>query len=167
MELALHAASGCLASMALHTAHSAATTAPSHTSPCLLCPPCCHFPFSAFSFLLCRFARDAALLQRVGQVLLQHPTTQNPTPLPRFKPRWLVAKDAFAVADPAATQAIYDALAGPRFEKVQAVLGAPSEVQIAGNNLAADGLQELSAWVEAFRITQVRRIKLGKAAVCV
>ncbi|WIA21528.1 hypothetical protein OEZ85_000727 [Tetradesmus obliquus] len=104
------------------------------------------------------FARDAALLQRVGQVLLQHPTTQNPTPLPRFKLRWLVAKDAFAVADPAATQAIYDALAGPRFEKVQAVLGAPSEVQIAGNNLAADGLQELSAWVEAFRITQAYEI---------
>jgi hypothetical protein len=52
-----------------------------------------------------RFARDATLLQRVGQVLLQHPSTQNPKPLPPFKPRWLVAKDAFAMADPAATQA--------------------------------------------------------------
>jgi hypothetical protein len=103
-----------------------------------------------------RFTRDAALLQRVGQVLLQHPTTQNPGPLTRFDPRWLVAKDAFALADPAATQAIYDALAGPRFKGVQAVLGAPSEVEVAGDALAADGLQELSAWVEAFRITQVK-----------
>jgi hypothetical protein len=110
----------------------------------------------ATALLQCRFTRDAALLQRVGQVLLQHPTTQKPKPLARFKPRWLVAKDAFALADPAATQAIYDVLAGPRFKGVQAVLGAPSEVEVAGAALATDGLQELSSWVEAFRITQVR-----------
>jgi hypothetical protein len=91
----------------------------------------------------------------VGQVLLQHPTTQNSEPLARFKPRWLVAKDAFALADPAATQAIYVALARARFKGVQAVLGDPTEVEVAGDALAADGLHQLSAWVEAFRITQV------------
>lgn len=95
------------------------------------------------------------LLQRVGQVLLQHPATQIPKPQAPIAPRWLVAKDAFAMADAAATQAIYDALAGARFGKVQAVLGAPIEVEVAGDALAGDGLHELGAWVEAFRITQV------------
>jgi hypothetical protein len=124
-----------------------------HRCKSLLCLPYSHSLH--ITLILYRFTRDAALLQRVGQVLLQHPTTPNPQPLPAFKPRWLVAKDAFALADPASTQAIYDALSGPRFERVQALLGAPSEVEVAGDALAADGLQEPSAWVEAFRITQV------------
>jgi hypothetical protein len=33
--------------------------------------------------------------------------------------------------------------------------GAGSEADVAGDASAADGLQELSGWVEAFRITQV------------
>ncbi|KAF6252554.1 amidase signature domain-containing protein [Scenedesmus sp. NREL 46B-D3] len=104
------------------------------------------------------FTRDAVLLQRVGQVLLQHPATQIPKPQAPIAPRWLVAKDAFAMADAAATQAIYDALAGARFGKVQAVLGAPIEVEVAGDALAGDGLHELGAWVEAFRITQAYEV---------
>lgn len=42
--------------------------------------------------------------------------------------RWLVAKDAFEMAEDAAG-AIYGALSG-RFEAVQEVLGAPSEVAV-------------------------------------
>lgn len=79
--------------------------------------------------LLCRFARDAALLQRVGDVLLPAATKQ-----PQQLQRWLVGKDAFALAEPETTQAIYNALSGDeRFPAVQAALGgAPTEVEIAG-----------------------------------
>jgi hypothetical protein len=65
------------------------------------------------------------------------------------------------------TQAIYDLLAGPRFEKVTALLGSPSEVEVAGEALAAEGLQDLSSWVEAFRITQVRLLDCNKLKICV
>lgn len=117
------------------------------------------------SYLPFRFTRDAALLQRVGQVLLQHPASklpqqQHPKPQP-FKPRWLVAQDAFTVADTATTQAIYDRLSGPRFEQVTAVLGKPEEVPVAGAAMAADGLQLLGSWVDVFRITQVRYCHMG------
>ena len=47
--------------------------------------------------------------------------------------RWLVGKDAFALAEPGTGKAIYDALAGERFPAVQAALGsAPTEVDVAG-----------------------------------
>jgi hypothetical protein len=59
------------------------------------------------------------------------------------------------------------AQAGPKLGRVQAVWGAPIEVEVVGNALAADGLQELSAWVEAFRITQVGlALQTGVLCVC-
>ena len=51
------------------------------------------------------FARDPALLRRAGGVLLD-PRSARPTTLKR----WLVGRDAFALADPATAQAIYGAL---------------------------------------------------------
>ena len=78
--------------------------------------------------MLCRFTRDAALLQLVGEVLLPASSQQ-----PHNLNRWLVGKDAFALAEPETAKAIYDALAGDRFAAVQEVLGgAPTEVDIAG-----------------------------------
>jgi hypothetical protein len=70
------------------------------------------------------------LFQQVGQVLLPKSAIQQATqPLKR----WLVGKDAFALAEPATGKAIYDALAGERFPAVQAALGsAPTEVDVAG-----------------------------------
>lgn len=76
----------------------------------------------------CRFTRDAALLQRVGDVLLP-PASRQPHTLKR----WLVGKDAFGLAESETAKAIYDALAGDKFAAVQAALGsAPSEIDIAG-----------------------------------
>lgn len=78
--------------------------------------------------LLCRFTRDAALLQLVGQVLLPSASQQ-----PHKLTRWLVGRDAFALAEPETTKAIYDALSGERFPAVQEALGGPpSEVDVAG-----------------------------------
>jgi hypothetical protein len=76
------------------------------------------------------------LLQRVGGVLLPADSRQ-----PHTLNRWLVAKDAFALAEPDTAKAIYDALAGDKFPAVQAALGsAPSEVEIAGATfLAGEG----------------------------
>lgn len=54
----------------------------------------------------CRFARDAATCKAVGAVLLP-PASRGPTRLSR----WLVARDAFDLADATTAQAIYDALA--------------------------------------------------------
>jgi hypothetical protein len=47
------------------------------------------------------------------------------------KPRWLVGKDTFDLAGPETSQAIYSALAGDRFPAVTALLGQPSEVNVA------------------------------------
>lgn len=75
-----------------------------------------------------RFARDATLLQRVGEVLLPTASRQAHT-----LKRWLVGKDAFGLAEPQTATAIYEALAGDRFPAVQAALGsAPAEVEVAG-----------------------------------
>lgn len=64
----------------------------------------------------------------MGEVLLPASSRQ-----PHTLKRWLVGKDAFALAEPDTAKAIYDALAGDKFAAVQAALGgAPSEVEIAG-----------------------------------
>lgn len=80
------------------------------------------------------FARDAALLERVGRVLLgdaQFPA-QGPV---------LLAEDAFALLDSAARAALQPALA-----RATAVLGAPHTVTV-----SAEGLPQ---WFQAFRILQ-------------
>ena len=80
------------------------------------------------------FARDAALLERVGRVLL------GDVPVPAQGPV-LLAEDAFALLDPAVHAALQPALS-----RATAVLGAPRAVTV-----SAEGL---SQWFQAFRILQ-------------
>lgn len=83
------------------------------------------------------FARDAALLARVGDVLLGgKPATPG---------RVLLAQDAFALAMPEAQQALQPALA-----RVAKVLGQPEAVTV-----SAEGLNE---WFEVFRVLQFAEI---------
>ena len=83
------------------------------------------------------FARDAALLARVGDVLLGGKAA---TP-----GRVLLAQDAFALAMPDAAQALQPALA-----LVAKVLGKPEPVTV-----SAEGLNE---WFEVFRVIQFAEI---------
>lgn len=83
------------------------------------------------------FARDAAMLARVGDVLLGGKAA---TP-----GRVLLAQDAFALAMPDAAQALQLALA-----RVVKVLGTPEPVTV-----SAEGL---NAWFEVFRILQFAEI---------
>ena len=84
-----------------------------------------------------RFARSAAVLEQVGQVLLQQVATTDA--LMHWQRQdlqhWLVGQDVFAQA-PDASQAIYKAMSED-FEGVQRVLGAPAEVNVAQVRLAA------------------------------
>ena len=81
------------------------------------------------------FARDAALLERVGRVLLQD---DSPAPRPGVP---LYAQDAFDLVDPAVRPQFESAVA-----RVTAVLGAPRKVTV-----ASDGLPQ---WFEIFRKLQ-------------
>lgn len=90
------------------------------------------------------------MLQKVGQVLFSN----SNSPTPEFKPRWLVGKDAFSLALPETSKAIYEALSGDRFAPVTAVLGQPVELDIAAG-LESEGLGRLELWMDVFRITQV------------
>jgi len=80
------------------------------------------------------FARDAALLERVGQVLLGADTPSAPGAL-------LLAQDALAMLDTAAAAALQPALA-----RVTAALSAPRPVTV-----SAEGLPQ---WFQAFRVLQ-------------
>ncbi len=80
------------------------------------------------------FARDAALLQRVGQVLLGAETPPAPGAL-------LLAQDALALLDATAVAALQPALA-----RITAVLDAASPVTV-----SAEGLPQ---WFQAFRVLQ-------------
>jgi hypothetical protein len=74
----------------------------------------------------CRFAREAAVLQQVGSVLLDQSLetkTLRPT-------SWIVATDAFEVA-PEVADAIYKVMS-TGLDKVQNILGAPKELAITG-----------------------------------
>jgi hypothetical protein len=129
------------------------------------------------------FARDAALLRAAGAALLAadaagaRPLPGNdgkltPGPAatagtaaatagpPPPTPRWLVAKDAFELAMPETTVAIYEALSGDAFAGVGAVLGRPSEVVIGEveGDAAPAGLK---SWMGVFRVTQVRCVCFG------
>lgn len=85
------------------------------------------------------FARDAALLERVGRVLLG----DSPVPVPGPA---LLAEDAFVLLDSAAREALRPALA-----RATAVLGAPRAVTV-----SAEGLPQ---WFQAFRILQGAEIR--------
>jgi amidase len=80
------------------------------------------------------FARDAALLERVGQVLLGAETAPPSGEL-------LLAQDALALLDPATAEALQPALAG-----ISAALGTPRQVTV-----SAEGLPQ---WFQAFRVLQ-------------
>lgn len=80
------------------------------------------------------FARDAALLERVGQVLLGAETPPAPGEL-------LLAQDAMAMLDDAAVAALQPALAC-----ITAAIAAPRTVKV-----SAEGLPQ---WFQAFRVLQ-------------
>ncbi len=80
------------------------------------------------------FARDAALLERVGQVLLGAETAAAPGEL-------LLAQDAMALLDSAAVVALQPALA-----RITAAIGALRPVTV-----SAEGLPQ---WFQAFRVLQ-------------
>lgn len=80
------------------------------------------------------FARDAALLERVGQVLLGAETAPAPAEL-------LLAQDALALLDAKAVAAMQPALA-----RIGAALGTPRPVKV-----SAEGLAQ---WFQAFRVLQ-------------
>ncbi|MGH8642769.1 MAG: amidase [Burkholderiales bacterium] len=81
------------------------------------------------------FARDAAVFERVGRVLLRDTA-------PARKPgRLLVARDAFAFAEPSAVAALEPAL-----KKLAALLGRPEDVTV--------GDEPLEKWTDYFRFPQ-------------
>jgi amidase len=80
------------------------------------------------------FARDAALLERVGRVLLGEERAGTPG-------RVLVAQDAFELAGQAVTQALQPAL-----DKLCAVVGEAHRITV-----AAEGLPQ---WFQVFRVLQ-------------
>ena len=81
------------------------------------------------------FARDAAVFERVGRVLLR-----DDAPAPRAG-RLLLSQDAFAFADPAAAAALKPAL-----DRVAALLGKPEPVTV--------GDEALDKWMDYFRFPQ-------------
>ncbi|KAG2439096.1 hypothetical protein HYH02_006620 [Chlamydomonas schloesseri] len=95
------------------------------------------------------FAKDAATLRAAGSVLLD-PATRAPGS-PRLG-RWLVARDAFKLADPPTEKAIYNAMSAD-FDKVVALLGQPTEVDVAAP-LAGQGLGQYVDWMGVFRVCQ-------------
>lgn len=80
------------------------------------------------------FARDPALLARIGQVLLGSAPSQRPG-------RLLLAADAFALAGDAVTQALQ-----PAVGRVSAMFGAAEPVTV-----SAEGLPQ---WFQVFRLLQ-------------
>lgn len=81
------------------------------------------------------FARDADVFERVGRVLLRD---EAPARAPR---RLLVARDAFALADEGAEQAL-----APGLDKVAALAGRRETVTV--------GDQPLAVWLDGFRSLQ-------------
>jgi len=105
------------------------------------------------------FAADAGLLRAAGGVLLLPAggggkgAAQPPTPRPRLT-RWLVAADAFDLASPGTSTAIYAAVAGAK-DRLAGVFtgGGPVEVSIGA---CVEG--GLGAAAYSFRATQAAEI---------
>eukprot|EP00898_Chlorokybus_atmophyticus_P009229 jgi/Chlat1/936/Chrsp108S01368 len=95
------------------------------------------------------FAKDPAILQAVGNVLLGGDAfAQKPG---KFFHRWLVAADAFEVADKSTSKAIYDALSA-HFQELIELVGPPIDTRVAPDSLAA--------WTADFRTLQLREVWL-------
>eukprot|EP00803_Ostreobium_quekettii_P010340 evm.model.scf_1163.3 EVM.evm.TU.scf_1163.3 scf_1163:18714-24112(-) len=92
------------------------------------------------------FARDAALLERVGKVLLGSGNTPQ-----RKLRRWLWAVDGFAHAQPTTSQKLQDDIesAAPAFVSV---LGDVEKITVA--SMTED--DDLSQWITTFRVLQGR-----------
>ena len=82
------------------------------------------------------FARDAAVLERVGSVLLGERPVADSQPLP-----WLLAEDAFELLSPEVASALQPALGRGR-----SLYGDPRPVKV-----SAEGLPQ---WFQAFRVLQ-------------
>jgi amidase len=81
------------------------------------------------------FARDAGVFERVGRVLLRDDA-------PPARPgKFLVAQDAFALADQGTAAAL-----APALEKVAALIGRPESVTV--------GDEPLTTWMDYFRFPQ-------------
>ncbi|DBA79646.1 TPA: hypothetical protein ACH3X1_008325 [Trebouxia sp. C0004] len=91
------------------------------------------------------FARNAQVLRKVGEVLLE-PSSKQDAPLTR----WLTAADAFDHSDSETSQAIYQLVQG-HHQELTGLLGEPQEVTVA----SLEGMGSLSDWWQVFRITQV------------
>ncbi|KAJ9533563.1 hypothetical protein QJQ45_026624 [Haematococcus lacustris] len=125
------------------------------------------------------FTRDAAMLKAVGSVLLgtvpPQPGSTNTqsepevagstsTPVPvqvvassnHVPGRWLVARDAFDLAQPDTSAALHARLA-PFVPQLVDILGSqPQEVELGGScpELRAAGLAKLTSWLDVFRVCQ-------------
>mmetsp|Transcript_39155 Transcript_39155/g.92738 ORF Transcript_39155/g.92738 Transcript_39155/m.92738 type:complete len:344 (-) Transcript_39155:430-1461(-) len=91
------------------------------------------------------FARNATVLRLAGQALLG----PQPGAAKLDRCRWIVATDAFDLADDETRQAVYDALSC-EFAAVASVLGSPSERCVASKG---DG-GSLESWLDVFRTIQ-------------
>ncbi|KAK3271617.1 Amidase 1, partial [Cymbomonas tetramitiformis] len=100
-------------------------------------------------------ARDIGVLQAVGEVLLEGKSHETPIT------RWMVGTDAFALADPAVSKAIYAALSGQdssRFQAVcEAIGGEPTEVTVAPPDGSVAG-GDLATWWQHFRVLQASEV---------
>jgi hypothetical protein len=118
------------------------------------------------------FANDPTIFRSVGEVLLKGTclpedanTPESPEPTesttgssasgdnqPRRKlKKWLVASDAFALADEAAAKAIYEELS-PHVNALSELLSPPEEITVASR----PELGGLDEWREHARIIQVK-----------
>ncbi|CAI5984707.1 unnamed protein product [Closterium sp. NIES-65] len=114
------------------------------------------------------FARDASVLQRVGSTLFHSPslapspssTSSSPSSSSSSSPSslrpftgWLVAEDAFELADKDAARAIYDKIS-PHIDEIAALLGGrPEEKRVAGEEGSEVG--GVHEWVDAMRVLQL------------
>ena len=85
------------------------------------------------------FARDAALFEKVGRVLLKDRKTA------RSPKRLLIASDAFALVEPAVAKAL-----NPAVSRLEALIGKGEEVEVAPEGLVA--------WFETFRTIQAAEV---------
>ncbi|GJP41728.1 hypothetical protein CLOM_g1370 [Closterium sp. NIES-68] len=121
------------------------------------------------------FAREATVLQRVGSMLFHSLSLASSSSAPSSSSSssssscsssssssfsslqpftgWLVAKDAFELADEDAARAIYDKIS-PHTDAIAAALGGrPEEVAVAGE--VGSELGGVHEWVEAMRVLQL------------
>jgi amidase len=85
------------------------------------------------------FARDAAILEKVGRVLL---ADRRKAAKPK---RLLVARDAFALLDPTVVEALKPAVA-----RLEALIGKGEEIEVSPEGLAS--------WFETFRTIQAAEV---------